>query len=116
MDDRRNARRFLMNLPVEVTDPSAVKAEATSAKTRDVSFRGLYFIVDRDFEAGSPVEFILTLPKEITLTDDVRVQCVGRVVRVERIEAGKYAGAGPNGGWVGVAAVIEQYDFLPPTS
>lgn len=105
-----------MNLPVEVSVPSVEKSQAAPAKTRDVSFRGLYFIVDRDFQAGSPVEFVLTLPKEITLTDDVRVQCVGRVVRVERIEAGKYESGGANGGWVGVAAVIEQYDFLPPTT
>lgn len=105
-----------MNLPVQVSVPSAGERLTAPAKTRDVSFRGLYFIVDRDFEAGSPVEFILTLPKEITLTDDVRVQCVGRVVRVERVDAGKYESGGANGGWVGVAAVIEQYDFLPPTS
>jgi len=108
VDDRRNARRFLMNLPLEVSTAAAGQPLASQAKTRDVSYRGLYFTVDRDLETGSPIEFVLTLPKEITLTDDVRVQCAGRVVRVEKL------GPERGGGLVGVAAVIEQYDFLPP--
>jgi len=110
VDDRRNARRFLMNLPLEVSTAAAGQPLASQAKTRDVSYRGLYFTVDRDLEAGSPIEFVLTLPKEITLTDDVRVQCAGRVVRVEKL------GPERGSGLVGVAAVIEQYDFLPPPS
>lgn len=107
MEDRRTARRFLMNLPVEVGVSPGEERLPTVAKTRDVSYRGLYFTIDRAPEMGSPIEFILTLPKEITLSGDVRVQCVGRVVRVERVDAGEAAR-------VGVAAVIEQYDFLPP--
>jgi hypothetical protein len=43
------------------------------------------------------------LPPEITLTESIRVQCKGRVVRVENARAdGKLA----------VAAVIEEYEFL----
>lgn len=110
MEDRRAARRFLMSLPVELNVPAAPEPRRASARTRDVSYRGLYFTVNRDLQAGSPIEFVLTLPKEITLSGDVRVQCAGRVVRVEKLES---AGGG-EGGQVGVAAVIEQYDFLAP--
>jgi hypothetical protein len=46
----------------------------------------------------------MTLPPEITLTESIRVQCKGRVVRVEN-------GAGD--GRIAVAAVIEEYEFLP---
>ena len=53
---------------------------------------------------GSPIGFTLTLPPEITLTESIRVQCKGRVVRVEN---------GSHDGKVGVAAVIEEYEFLP---
>lgn len=106
MDDRRTARRFLMNLPVEIK--GAVQAgQALAAQTRDVSFRGLYFVVDEEFESGSPIEFILTLPRELTLAGDVRIYCAGRVVRVEKPV--------PKGN-VGVAAIIDRYEFLPQTT
>lgn len=104
-----------MDLPLEVSVSSTGKALAATARTRDVSYRGLYFTADRDFPAGSPIEFVLTLPKEITLSSDVRVQCAGRVVRVENIGSGGAETGGQEGNRVGVAAVIEQYDFLPPS-
>ena len=53
---------------------------------------------------GSPIGFTLTLPPEITLTESIRVQCKGRVVRVEN---------GRADGKLAVAAVIEEYEFLP---
>jgi hypothetical protein len=46
----------------------------------------------------------MTLPPEITLTESIRVQCKGRVVRVEN---------GQKDGKLAVAAVIEEYEFLP---
>jgi hypothetical protein len=53
---------------------------------------------------GSHIGFTLTLPPEITLTESIRVQCKGRVVRVDETgDSGKLA----------VAAVIEEYEFLP---
>ncbi len=70
--------------------------------TRDVSFRGLYFLIEGTFEPGNEIEFILTLPKEITLAGDVHIRCFGHVVRVE-----------PHNGRRGVAARIERYEFLP---
>jgi len=73
-----------------------------SSLTRDVSARGAFFYLDSKMAEGTPVELILTLPAEITLTDSIRVRCKGKVVRV--------VGA-INGGKTGVAAVIEQYDF-----
>jgi len=106
-DDRRTAQRFSMQLPVEVNSPAAGGRVAT--KTDDVSSRGVYFHINQNFEVNSTIDLVLTLPREVTLSDDVRVHCVGRVVRVERPKAG-------NGGQVGVAAVIERYTFLPSPS
>jgi len=106
--ERRSARRFAMSLPLEVKGQLRTgEAIAAEAKTRDVSFRGLYFVVDRELDSGSPIEFILTLPKEITLAGDVRIYCAGRVVRVEKPDTP---------GTVGVAAVIDRYEFLRETS
>ena len=74
------------------------------AQIRDVSARGICFHVDSAMEQGAPIGFTLTLPPEITLTESIRVQCKGRVVRVEDDTAD---------GKMVVAAVIEEYEFLP---
>lgn len=108
-DERRGAQRFSMQLPVEVSAPTPTGPVAASTRTRDVSFRGVYFTFDRDLQINSPIDIVLTLPKEITMSNDVRVHCVGRVVRVEREDSVR-------SGQVGVAAVIERYNFLPPAS
>jgi len=101
--EKRAARRFALRVPVTVdTDGSSKRSEV--AKIRDVSARGICFYLESAVAQGSPIGFTLTLPPEITLTESIRVQCKGRVVRVEDPgEDGKLA----------VAAVIEEYEFLP---
>ncbi len=99
--ERRASKRFTMALPMIVRDPGEERSER-EGETRDVSFRGLYFLSGAKFEVGSKIEFVLTLPKEITLATDVQIRCAGIVVRVEpQIEK------------AGVAARIEKYEFLP---
>jgi len=90
-----------MALPVMVHEFGEEQSELRG-ETRDVSFRGLYFLSDANFQPGSKIEFVLTLPKEITLATDVQIRCSGLVVRVE-----------PHEGRAGVAARIEKYEFLP---
>jgi hypothetical protein len=100
--EKRAARRFALRVPVTVNRDSVAQKEV--AQIRDVSARGICFYLDSTIEKGSPIGFTLTLPPEITLTESIRVQCKGRVVRVEN---------GRNDGKVAVAAVIEEYEFLP---
>lgn len=100
--EKRAARRFALRVPVTVNRNTNGSAEPV--QIRDVSARGICFYVDSAMAQGSPIGFTLTLPPEITLTESIRVQCKGRVVRVED--------ANP-GGKVTVAAVIEEYEFLP---
>lgn len=101
--EKRSARRFALRIPVSVSrGENANHGEA--AQIRDVSARGICFFLDSPIEQGSPIGFTLTLPPEITLTESIRVQCKGRVVRIEdATDAGKMA----------VAGVIEEYEFLP---
>jgi hypothetical protein len=100
--EKRGARRFALRVPVSITRNGSGKSEP--AQIRDVSARGICFYLDSAIAQGSPIGFTLTLPPEITLTESIRVQCKGRVVRVEEaVDAGK----------VTVAAVIEEYEFLP---
>jgi hypothetical protein len=100
--EKRAARRFALRVPVTVSRNNNGSSE--SAQIRDVSARGICFYVDSVMAQGSPIGFTLTLPPEITLTESIRVQCKGHVVRVED--------ARPEGK-VTVAAVIEEYEFLP---
>ena len=78
-------------------------AQEKSAETRDVSARGICFYLDSAIATGSSIEFTLTLPPEITLTESIRVRCTGKVVRVDQDS--------PNS-QVGIAAAIDQYDFI----
>ena len=100
--ERRGEQRFPLHLPVLVKSRQGSIQEESSL-TRDVSARGAFFYLDGKPAEGTPVELILTLPAEITLTESIRVRCKGKVVRVvESFSGGKR----------GVAAVIEQYDFV----
>ncbi len=101
--EQRATRRFALRLPVTIKFSDGAAAEA-QAQTRDVSARGVFFYMDSKIEEGSTIEFTLTLPPEITLTESIRVRCRGKVVRVDQ-----GAGAGTK---VGIGAVIEQYDFV----
>ena len=99
--DKRSTRRFALRLPVSVR--YGEKEDEHSAQTRDVSARGICFYADSAIKAGSPIDFTLTLPPEITLTESIRVRCKGRVVRVE---------GGAPAQKMAVAAVIDEYEFL----
>ena len=102
-EEKRAARRFALRIPVSIARGEE-KNYGESAEIRDVSARGISLYLDSPIEQGSPIGFTLTLPPEITLTESIRVQCKGRVVRIEDNSVeGKMA----------VAAVIEEYEFLP---
>jgi hypothetical protein len=90
-----------MTLPLTVRSSEPGGSEL-QGHTRDVSFRGLYFLSDADYLPGSPIEFILTLPREITLAGDVHIRCFAEIVRVEPMEKKR-----------GIAARIDRYEFLP---
>lgn len=100
--EKRATRRFALRLPVSVSYADNGTQEK-SAQTRDVSARGICFYVDSAIAAGSVIEFTLTLPPEITLTESIRVRCKGKVVRVDQHATD---------GTVAVAAVIDEYEFM----
>jgi hypothetical protein len=99
--DRREARRFNMTLPMRILSRDSNSPEL-KAYTRDVSYRGLYFLTEAEFLLGSAIEFVITLPKQVTRSGDVNIRCHGQVVRTEPTQNGK----------MGIAAKIERYEFL----
>ncbi len=100
--ERRATRRFSMMLPVKVRLPESGEGAERSGETRDVSYRGLYFLTEASVKPGSAIEFVLTLPQQITLAGDVHIRCYAHVLRVE-----------PRNSRCGVAARIDRYEFLP---
>jgi len=105
MTERRTTRRYDLSLPVIVRVPTERAVETQKGKTRDISPRGLYFVIAQDLESGSEIDITLTLPSEITHGTDVFVRALGKVIRVERrMEDGSTR--------MGVAAVIERYDII----
>lgn len=101
--EKRAIRRFALQLPVTVhaVSNSGETLQAV-AETRDVSSHGICFHCGAEMERGAAIEFTVTLPAEVTMTEPISVQCRGTVVRVQKNEDGKFA----------VAAAIESYDFV----
>jgi len=95
-------RRFDMRLPATVRAVGTEYGELLT-ETQNVSARGVFFYLDRPVAEGSRVEVTLTFPPHITLTASVRVRFVARVIRVDApLPASR----------VGIAAFIEEYEFL----
>jgi len=100
--ERREARRFNMNLPLRVL-PREAKGRELNAQTRDLSYQGLYFLAEADFQVGNDIDFVITLPEQVTQSGDVNIRCQGKIVRVESTENGR----------IGIAAKIARYEFIP---
>jgi hypothetical protein len=105
MTERRTSRRYDLSLPIIIRIPTEQALDSQQGKTRDISTRGLYFVIDQNLEAGSELDITLTLPAEVTHGTEVLVRALGKVLRVERrMEDGNAR--------MGVAAVIERYDII----
>ena len=101
-EERRQMRRFDMRLPATVKVEDASIDELLT-ETQNVSARGVFLYLDRPLAEGSRIHVTLTLPPHVTLTNPVRVRFTARVVRAEApLPASR----------VGIAAVIEDYEFL----
>ncbi|MGH9543627.1 MAG: PilZ domain-containing protein [Terriglobales bacterium] len=97
--ERRASQRFDFQLPVGIR---LVGAEREGCGfTQDLSGRGAFFYTDFQVTEGAAVELTLVMPSEITLTENMRVRCRGRVTRVLPVER-KF----------GVAVHLEGYEYL----
>ncbi|SRR6266568_4298545 len=101
--EKRMIQRFALELPVNVTEQAGEEVNAT-ATTRDVSSHGICFYCDTAIERESVIEFTLTLPTEITMTQPMNVRCRGTVVRRED--------GSPAGRKYTIAAAIDSYEFV----
>ena len=102
-EEARTGKRFPLELPIKIH-----KAESggdSNGVTGNLSAAGVFIKADASMEVGSPVEFEITLPPEMTGgTENVKIQCKGRVVRSDE--------TGEGGEGRGVACVIDSYEFV----
>ena len=105
MTERRTARRYDLSLPVSIRLPITREPRSHKGQTRDISTRGVYFMMQNELAPGTELDFTLTLPAEITRGTEVFVRAHGRVVRVDKRTDDAHES-------IGVAAVIERYDII----
>jgi hypothetical protein len=98
--EKRSTRRFSLELPISVKFVNNGRRES-AGHTRNVSSRGVFMYLDTEINEGAPIEFVMTLPTEVTLAEPIRVRCTGKVLRVTHAEQEQ-----------GVAVAIDQYDFV----
>ena len=85
-----------MRLPFEIV--GGAPRTKSKGETRNVSSAGVLFTAPARVEVGESIEYLITLPKVPGSRVDVRLRCVGKVVR----SAPKSA----------FAATLERYEFL----
>ena len=106
VSDARTGKRFPLHLPIKIHKQDS--AGESSGVTGDLSAAGVYIRADANLELGSPVEFEITLPPDVTGSkESVTLQCRGRVVRRDDPPVG----SGPSEAG-GVACVIDSYEFV----
>lgn len=100
--ERRAAQRFGYHVPVSVR---AVTAPGVGhGVIQNLSARGAFFYTDFTLSAGDAVELTLVMPSEITLAENMRVRCRGKVMRVVPPLSGTT---------FEVAVHLQGYEFLP---
>ena len=100
--ERRAAQRFEFHLPVSVR--LAGSGREGCGFTQNLSARGALFHTDLPMAEAEAMELTLVMPAEITLAENMRVRCRGKVLRV----ISSAVGAGSV-----VAVQLEGYEFLP---
>ncbi|MGA8765189.1 MAG: PilZ domain-containing protein [Candidatus Sulfotelmatobacter sp.] len=103
MSEARTGKRFPLELPIKIHKENT--SGDSEGLTGNLSAAGVYIRADASLEIGSPVEFEITLPPDVTGGQEhIVIQCKGRVVRTDQ------TGSSDEGR--GVACVIDSYEFI----
>jgi hypothetical protein len=95
--EQRKARRFDLKLPFELIR-SGTEPLSQHGETKNLSSAGVLFQSEADLHIGEPVEYLITLPTSPSEGENVRLHCIGKVVRFARKAE--------------VAATLERYEFV----
>ena len=96
VNEQRKNQRFELKLPFEI-----IRAGTTTkmmGETKNMSSSGVLFTSDTSVAIGEPIEYLITFPKPANSRSDVRLRCVGTVLRED--PQSKFA------------ATLERYEFV----
>ena len=96
MLEQRKNQRFQLRLPFEIIRAGA--APKSIGETKNVSSTGVLFKSEAEVQVGQPIEYFITLPKASGTRVDVRLRCVGKVLRGDADAS--------------FAATLERYEFI----
>jgi hypothetical protein len=104
--EQRKSVRFELKLPIELVR-SGSKPTHVLGETKNVSSGGVLFTTELPVPVGERIEYFITLAQEPHTGLQVRIRCLGKVVRLEQ------DGDGPGSEEpVRVAATLERYEFV----
>lgn len=95
MTEQRKNQRYDLRLPCEIQ--RAAKPTLTG-ETRNMSSAGVLFTSPAPVSVGETIEYFVTFPKPPGSSAEVRLRCVGKVLRAQERTS--------------FAATLERYEFL----
>jgi len=99
--ERRARVRVRATLPVKVT---IGEDEERIGETVNFSAKGILFDFPQGLKIGTAVKLVLHVPRNLSASEDVRLDCHGRVLRLESSQ---------RSGDFGIAVATEDYKLLP---
>ncbi|WP_162179819.1 PilZ domain-containing protein [Bryobacter aggregatus] len=96
MIEHRKNQRFELRLPFELIR-SGHRFNYVHGLTLNLSSSGVLFEADEPVPVGEIIEYFITLPTGQTADEDVRLRCMGKVIRSHD----RYS-----------AATMERYEFV----
>ena len=100
--ERRRSHRYLLTLPCHVISSRRDDLELRG-RTRDLSSKGAFLIVNGAVEPGASIEFLVTLQEGSHREQEIHIRCRGHVIRLEKVMSVDQRG---------VAATIDRYEFV----
>jgi hypothetical protein len=94
--ERRKNQRFELRLPLEIIGAGA--KPKTIGETKNLSSSGVLFTAAAPVQVGESIEYFITFPKAPGTHTEVRLRCLGTVLRGEQQLA--------------FAATLERYEFV----
>lgn len=104
MTEQRRSKRFELKLPFRLIR-HGTSLIGSSGETRNLSSSGVLFTADANMEVGEPIEYMITLTGGPLSRDEVRLRCLGTVMRLDEDTVDALHQRA-------VAATLERYEFI----
>ncbi len=104
--EQRKSKRFDLRLLIELVRTGGEPLNRVT-ETRNVSSGGVLFDCESQLPVGEPIEYFLTLPTSSKDGNNVRLHCMGTVIRLESSQKRNRTEKPFH-----VAATLERYEFV----